>query len=345
MHSKWILAVIASFAIACAPVTFVLCTQYSIEVRTDRDAYVAGEFVEISGFVKDTVNRSVSAFVEITVLTPDNVSINLGFTHSDSKGYFLTLLALQPNASLGEYLVMATVDESPAFATFKVSQNSITCLLNSSFTYPVMPILVYGQAYPARLVEVLLELSKDGKDWQTIARTNSNSSGFYSFAMAAPKEAGNYSIRATLDGACSSPASLRVFVKEPTTISISLSSLTTTVGKSVQLLGILNSTCRNATILIQYRSPEGGSVNHTVLASPEGEFKDSFRPEKEGTWKVSASWPGDTFNEHAECMEVELIVEPEPPTKLFLALVAVEDAAVLALLARQLRIKRMEKVH
>jgi len=44
-----------------------------VAVRTDRDAYVAGEYVEISGFMKDQGNVSVSTFFEIAVSTPYNV--------------------------------------------------------------------------------------------------------------------------------------------------------------------------------------------------------------------------------------------------------------------------------
>ncbi|MGQ9514770.1 MAG: MG2 domain-containing protein [Thermoproteota archaeon] len=342
MLPKRILIAISFFVLVQLSMTFVFCTSYSLVVSTDRDAYVAGEFVEISGYVKDQWNRFISTFVEITVFTPENISLHIGFIHSDSKGRFFTLLELPKNASIGNYTVQATVDETPARATFKVSPNFITCLVNSSFTYPANPILIYGQVYPARRVEVKLEFSKDGMDWKTMASIYSNSSGFYGFDWSAPREAGNYSIRALINGANGS-ASLRVIVRKPTMISISLSSPTTTVGKSVWLSGILNSMSRNATISIQYYGPEGDYIIHKVQADEEGLFEDMFKPEKEGTWRISASWPGDALNLPSESMEIELIVGPEPPTKLFLTAVAIEDAVVLALLARHLRNKRRSK--
>lgn len=309
-------------------------------VRTNRDAYVAGEYVEISGFVTDQGNRSISTFVEIAVFTPENTSLTMDTTHSDSNGYFFTLLTLQPNASLGTYLVTATAEGPSAHTTFKVALNSIICLVNSSFTYPAMPVLIYGFIYPARSVELLLQFSINKRNWQTIEYVNSNSSGYYSFDWTAPSEAGNYTILASYGGTNSTSARLRVIVKEATSIWLSLSSSAINLGQSVRLQGILNSTSRNATVTIQYKSPKGAQMNHTVQADPEGVFEDAFRPDKEGIWTISASWPGDALNQRTTSMEIQLVVNSPPPTMLLLSIVAVEDVVVLTLLARQFYHKR-----
>jgi len=247
---------------------------------------------------------------------------------------------LPPNASLGTYLVTATAEGPPSNTTFEVVPYSITCLVNISSAYPETPILVYGDAHPSRRAEVKLEFSRDDRDWQTIANIHTNSSGHYGYDWAAPGVGGNYSIRARLGGAKSPTAHLRVIVKEPTMISFSLSSYVTQVGKSVDLVGMLNSTCRNATISINYVGPEGTSVNHTVQADPVGIFVDAFQPDKEGIWAISASWPGDALNQRASTMEVQLTVGPPPPTVLFLSVIAVEDVVVLAFLVRWVSGKR-----
>lgn len=318
---------------------FVLSIPYSVVVRTDNDTYLAGEYVEISGFVMDQGNVSVSTFVEIDVSTPENISLFVDAIHSDSNGYFLTILALPTNASLGTYLVTATAEGPASYTTFEVILSSITCLVNSSWVYPKVPILVYGRTNPARRVEVSLELSRDDGDWQTIANVYTNTSGHYSYGWTAPKEGGNYLIRASLEGTASSTIRLRVIAKEPTMISFSLSSYVTQVGKSLHLEGILNSTSRNATIIIRYEGPDGASTNHTVLADPNGAYRDTFEPYKEGTWTISASWSGDAFNLRAESIEVQVSVGPPPPTVLFLLVVAIEDIIVLSFLARHMYLK------
>jgi len=319
----------------------VSCSPCSVVVRTDRDAYVAGEYVEISGHVTEQGNASVSTFVEIDVLTPENASLLDDVIHSDSNGYFFTLLALQPNASVGTYLVMAIAEGSSAsHTTFEVVLNTITCLVNSSFAYPKVPILVYGQIHPARWAEVSLEFTSDGEDWLTIANVYTDSSGQYSYGWTAPREGGNYSIRTSLGGTTSPAARLRVVIKEPAMISFSLSSYATQVGMSVRLEGVLNSTSRNATITIRYEGPEGTSITHAVQADPDGVFGDAFRPDEEGTWTISASWPGDALNLQAESIEVKVSVDPPPPTALFLSVVAIEDVVVIAILARHMHLKR-----
>lgn len=345
-QSRGILIIIAFFVLVYNSAAPASGLSYSVLVRTDRDAYVAGEYVEISGFVTDRGNVSVSTFVEIAVFTPENASLLTDATHSNSEGYFFTILSLPSNASLGVYLVVAAAEGSAAYSTFRVALNSITCGVNASIVHvPDAPVLVYGDAYPARRVEVRLEFSQNDGDWRAIASIYANSSGHYGYDWTAPGDNGNYSIRASLEGVASSPAHLRVFLKESTVIWLSLTSPSVYVGKAIQVEGALSSTSRNATITIQYRSSQGTSLNHTVRASPEGAFSDTYKPDVEGIWTISASWPGDALNLPAISMGVQLTVGPPPPTMLFLSVVAVEDAAVLALLAWQISKKRKASRH
>jgi len=342
-QSRWI--VIAFFILSCSSATLVSSSPYSVIVRTNRDAYVEGEYVEISGFIMDQENRSISTFVQIAVLTPENVSLLVDTIHSDSDGYFFTILTLPLNASLGTYLVVAAAEGPTAHSTFKVALNSITCHLNASTVYvPDKAVLVYGYAYPARCVELQLEFSQNNEDWRPIADIFANSSGYYNYDWTAPGEDGNYSVRASFVGVTSPPANLRVFMKESTMIWVSPTSFAAYVGKTMNIEGTLNSTSKNATITIQYRSPQG-TFNHTMQASPDGVFSDTFKPDVEGIWTISASWPGDALNLPATSMNIQLTVGPPPPTNLFLSAVAVEDVVVLALLARQVVKKRRAGRH
>jgi hypothetical protein len=305
---------------------------------------VPGDSVEIGGIVTDQENRSVSTFVEITVLTPENTSLLFNVIHSDAKGMFFTLLSLPSDAQLGTYWVIATpVVSPPVNVTFSVVRGSITCCVNQSFMYPGTPTLIYGQVYPSRSLEILLKFSQNDRDWQTLGHAFSNSSGYYYIDWKVPEEAGNYSIQASIGNVTSPSAHLKVVVREPTMITISLKTSVITVGSSVQLDGTLDSTSGNATIAIQYVNPDGVPVHHLALADPDGNFKDTFSPDMEGTWSISASWSGDALNEPTASMVMELVVKPAPPTKLFLSIVVAEDIAVIALLAMHLSNKRRIK--
>jgi hypothetical protein len=311
--------------------------SYSISVRTDREAYVAGEFVEISGYVTDQENRSISTFVSIVVLTPKNEMLLSDQVNSNDNGYFSTILSLPQDASIGTYFVTATTSLAAAYTTFSIVEASIDIFLQPNIVSPGDQVLVFGHVYPHRRVEVSLEFSNDNIEWKRLSSTYTNSSGFYSFMLLMSRE-GNYSIRVSANGVRSNAAKL--IVKKPSTISISLSTSEISAGREVVLKGLLDSTCSNATITIEWRSPDGKTFSRTVLADPSGSFQDSFRPEIEGSWSVSASWQGDEFNQPADSMVLELLVKPSPPTMLFISIVAVEDIVVLCLLMRHILRKR-----
>lgn len=257
--------------------------------------------------------------------------------NSNDNGYFSTILSLPQDASIGTYFVTATTSLAAAYTTFSIVEASIDIFLQPNIVSPGDQVLVFGHVYPHRRVEVSLEFSNDNIEWKRLSSTYTNSSGFYSFMLLMSRE-GNYSIRVSANGVRSNAAKL--IVKKPSTISISLSTSEISAGREVVLKGLLDSTCSNATITIEWRSPDGKTFSRTVLADPSGSFQDSFRPEIEGSWSVSASWQGDEFNQPADSMVLELLVKPSPPTMLFISIVAVEDIVVLCLLMRHILRKR-----
>lgn len=64
----------------------------------------------------------------------------------------------------------------------------------------------------------------------------------------------------------------------------------------------------NPAISIEYTKPDGTKLTKTVMASKEGTFEDSFTPNVDGEWGITASWEGTEDHKEATSQSVTLTV-------------------------------------
>jgi hypothetical protein len=78
-----------------------------------------------------------------------------------------------------------------------------------------------------------------------------------------------------------------------TTITLSLTPSMVTQGEGVAINGVIEPAMSvNVTLFIT--DPDGTSTNKTVTSASSGTFSSTFKPDKAGTWQVTAKWDGDT---------------------------------------------------
>ena len=162
---------------------------------------------------------------------------------------------------------------------------------------------------------VLLEFAAQSSSiYQILATVTTDSQGRFatSFTPAGP---GSYTVRATWNGddthmGTSNTASVTVN-KAPSIILLSASAFNAKPGDTVTVTGyIYPSTTANLTIT--YTSPAGSSTSHNVNADNTGYFTDSYTVDVAGTWKVGASWTGNSSNSGASSNSLEIQTQPDP---------------------------------
>jgi len=93
-------------------------------------------------------------------------------------------------------------------------------------------------------------------------------------------------------------------VKAPSTITISVSSEKTEVGKELKITGRLEPPLANVEITLTYTKAGKVKVTHTVKTMGDGSFTDTIKPDAGGTWTVQASWKGTDKYEATESKEI-----------------------------------------
>jgi len=65
----------------------------------------------------------------------------------------------------------------------------------------------------------------------------------------------------------------------------------------------------NAAITIEYTKPDGTKLTKTAIASNDGSFDESFTPDTDGDWSVTASWEGSEDHAGATSQTANLSVQ------------------------------------
>lgn len=95
-----------------------------------------------------------------------------------------------------------------------------------------------------------------------------------------------------LDATQQSPA------KSPSSISISVSSSTVTVGSSLTVSGSISPVRSDVAVTISYRGDGQWSTLATVTSSSDGSYSYAWTPASVGSYQLKASWAGDaTYDE------------------------------------------------
>jgi hypothetical protein len=186
-----------------------------------------------------------------------------------------------------------------------VSQSNLT-IWNST--------LIYGSIYPTflEIVNITLSIKSEEGLWSDLV-TVKNDFHYAYFYSWTPEYAGSYEIKASWDGfgiydGSQSNTTLVQVNKISTKLSCSVSSTTITREESVIVSGIIDPSLSAKTIRLTYTKPEGIQFIRTVTTKSNGSFNDSYSPDADGSWSVTASWDGDLIYQDASCSKIEFIV-------------------------------------
>lgn len=87
--------------------------------------------------------------------------------------------------------------------------------------------------------------------------------------------------------------------KGSSSISCSASPSVSTLGEGMTVSGSI-SPSHAASITISFVYPSGSTITRTTTSSSDGSYSLLFIPDSEGSWRVKASWSGDSDHEGAE---------------------------------------------
>ena len=125
---------------------------------------------------------------------------------------------------------------------------------------------------------------------------------------------GSYNVTLTVtddDGLSDAYAQSVTVAKLSSTISMSTSTTTVTVGENITINGSISPTRVGATVIIEHRLLEGTwSILTAATTDENSEYSHVWIPSKTGTYELKASWPGDVNTQPAESLIVTIDVIP-----------------------------------
>lgn len=167
--------------------------------------------------------------------------------------------------------------------------------------------------------------------------------------------AGEYTIKAeasTVDGETETLDNIGIddtitVEKLSSSMSLSVSSLTATVGENITISGSISPVRAEVTVTIQYRSEGGDWTTLTTAATDsEGEYSYSWDTTDVtlGTYEFKASWEGDVYTELAQSGPKAIMVKEEPSPQLdIISYAAVAIVIVVLVAAVALYVTRLRK--
>jgi len=167
---------------------------------------------------------------------------------------------------------------------------------------------------PLKGIEVMIEYSYEGGSWTKIVTVETGDNGEFSYEWT-PRQAGDYSIRASWEGnenyepATSSEVSLKV-KSAPTTITIEVDKVEVNVGEEVRISGELKSWANRPlpefNVKIKVVDPEDREFEYPALTDESGRYEVSIIIDTKGTWRIQAVWEGDGNYLRSESSIVEV---------------------------------------
>jgi hypothetical protein len=94
-----------------------------------------------------------------------------------------------------------------------------------------------------------------------------------------------------------------------TTLSCSVSSSEVTEGGSVTVSGVLSLEVSDKTVTLAYKKPDGSTISRTVMTGSDGSYSDTYMPDAEGSWSVTATWDGDATHDGSSSSLMSFIVK------------------------------------
>lgn len=238
------------------------------------------------------------------------------------------------NAS-GQYSVALTVVDSNGLSNTlrrSVTIPKLDSTISLSASISVVPVgsegtALSGSISPVRAgFKVSIYYAKSGEaTWVGLANVTSDGNSQYSYTWIPWLEPGTYQFKASWTGdditlsAESSVISVEVVQKITSSISISASPTTITLGESISIGGSLLPAQAGVDVTIwRMLSGSDWTTLTTVTTNANGQYAHTWQPADAGTYVLKASWAGDGVIEAAESDVQVVVVEEAPAPDIFL---------------------------
>ncbi len=98
-----------------------------------------------------------------------------------------------------------------------------------------------------------------------------------------------------------------IVTKITSTISCSVSQDSLTLGNSLTVSGSINPEISGKTVTLTYTKPDSSTLIRTDTTNP-GAYTDTYTPDVDGSWSVTASWDGDANSTSASSSSISFTV-------------------------------------
>jgi hypothetical protein len=295
----------------------------TVSVSTDKDAYRRGESVTISGLVLKDGSPISGASVGIIVKNPLGGNVFVDQRSTGADGRYSTSFTLPSDAIVGQYSVGVTAtyggESATSSTSFRVKLvTTLTCSVSPSTVIIGGSITISGAITPAvsGAIVTLTFTRPDGST--TTVSTSTGADGSYTVTYT-PNMIGSWSVVAswvgddTHFGATSSAASFTI-TKIPSSITLSLNATSIYLGRSILVEGVLRPAVSGAMVTVNYTRPNGTVVSRLLPINATGGFRDVFKPDVDGVWRIRAGWAGDATHSPALSPIYNLTVVKKRPS-------------------------------
>jgi hypothetical protein len=318
-----LICLVLSSAILVAPIPTAANPALTVNVSTDRGAYRRGEPVTISGSVLKDGSPVSGASVGIIVKNPSGGNVFIDQKDTGADGRYSTSFTLPSDAMVGLYSVDVTAtyggESATSSTSFRVKlATTLTCSVSPSTVVIGGSVTISGAIAPA-VSGATVTLTFTRPDGTTVAiSASTGADGSYSVAYT-PSVIGSWSVVASWAGddthfGATSPTASFTVTKIPSSITVSLNSTSIYLGRGVLVEGVLSPAVSGAVVTINYTRPDGTIVSRAVPIDAAGGFRDAFKPDVDGVWRIRAGWAGDATHSPALSPVYELTVVKKKPS-------------------------------
>jgi len=295
----------------------------TVSVLTDKGAYRPGEPVTISGLVLKDGSPISGASVGIIVKNPLGGTVFVDQRNTGADGRYSTSFTLPSDAMVGQYNVGVTAtyggESATSSTSFRVKlATTLTCSVSPSTVVIGGSVTVSGAISPSVSgATVTLTFTRPDGSTTTIS-ASTRTDGSYTTTYV-PNMVGSWSVVASWAGddtyfGATSPTTSFTVTKIPSSITLSVNATSIYLGRSVLVEGILSPAVSGAVVTINYTRPDGTVISRPLATNATGGFRDVFKPDVDGVWKIRAGWAGDATHSPALSSVYELTVVKKKPS-------------------------------
>jgi hypothetical protein len=266
-------------------------------------------------YVNDSIPRAIG-----TVTTDTNGNYNLIWTAAKktfAENETYTFYAHWPGdeTTSGSYSSSAlwlTIQKNDSTITLTIDPEDVTIKAGSVIT-------ISGAITPTKtnaIVSIYYRIV--GEPWEILGTSDTNSNGIYSYSWITAKKTLNsldtLELKAIWPGdvatkRAESNTSIVTVEKVPSTITVTIDTSTIAIGSNVTISGAITPTKTNINVTIYYR--EEGATEQSALYTKtniESQYTYTWKPPKNATFVLFASWKGDedTFTNESETITLRV---------------------------------------